>query len=64
MKTVHVSEESWRRLKAMALQDGVTLSALLDDVIRKHLTVVESVTRPLRSVAAKPVADLKYEPEL
>lgn len=52
MKTVQVSDETWKRLKMRAAETGLTLAALIDAATAQYLRVVESL-KPLGSVAEK-----------
>jgi len=52
VKTVQVSEETWKRLKMRSAETGLTLAVLIDRATAQYLRVVESL-KPEGSVVKK-----------
>jgi hypothetical protein len=58
--SIYVDEGLWRRLKKHAMEKGVDLSALLEDVIREEF--MDYVDRALEELAGPRVYGLDFEP--
>jgi len=58
--SVYVDEELWRRLEKRAMDEGVELSTLLEEVIREEL--MDYVNEALEELAGSNFYDLDFKP--
>ncbi|MGP3667321.1 MAG: hypothetical protein ACKD6N_00435 [Candidatus Bathyarchaeota archaeon] len=58
--SIYVDVELWRRLKKRAMEDGVELSTLLEEVIREEF--MDHVDKALEELAGSEFYGLEFKP--
>ncbi|MEM2614742.1 MAG: hypothetical protein QXO15_11070 [Nitrososphaerota archaeon] len=58
--SIYVDDELWRRLKRRALEEGVELSILLEEVIREEL--MDYVDKALEELTGLGFYELEFKP--
>ncbi|MEM1546782.1 MAG: hypothetical protein QXY40_04620 [Candidatus Methanomethylicia archaeon] len=58
--SIYVDDELWRRFKKHAIENGVELSTLLEEIIREEL--MDNVDKALEELAGLEVYELEFKP--
>lgn len=58
--SVYVDDELWRKLKKRAMEKGIGLSTLLEEVIREEF--MDSVDKAIEDLVGSKVYELEFEP--